>query len=128
MIVRCVRNQGESPPATEYRGLYYTESTTFDVKPGRDYVVHAMALFNYGLIVLLADETERPNWYPIELFEVLDDSLPADWHVAFTGGGEGDLQALWGYRALIEDPTHYEGLIEREPSAMRDFWDAASHR
>jgi hypothetical protein len=36
---------------------------------------------------------------------------------------EKGLQALWSYEQLINDTSHYEGLIERDPTALRHFYE-----
>src|SRR5437016_3069695 len=99
MIVKCRVNRG-SDLAPYERGLYRTARTRFDeLKVDQVYPVYAMALFNNGLIVLLANEYDRAGWYPIELFSVEDRHLPATWEFASAwevtnnGPEESDLQA-----------------------------------
>ena len=120
MILRCLTNQGKAPGPT-HRGLYYTERSAFQITPGDSYEVHGLALFNGGLIVLLKDAAASPNWYPIDLFDTVDGSLPANWKFSLREGGEDGLQALIGYQRLVDDPSHFEALIEREPNALEFF-------
>ncbi len=97
----------------------------FDLNVAQEYAVAGLAIFNFGLTVLVVDETKWPNWYPADLFVVVGGAIPRHWKVAFREGGEQDLQALWGYDALVNDEEHYVGLIERDPTAMEIFWKSA---
>jgi len=127
MVARCVIVEGEGLGEPE-RGLLYTDETVFHLTVGSDYLVMGMALFQTGLIVLVRDDTGRPNWYPIGLFYLVDQTIPADWEFAITdaksasgvGPAEG-VAAQWGYRELIQTPSHHEELIERVPSALKIF-------
>ncbi|MCX5395345.1 hypothetical protein [Streptomyces sp. NBC_00094] len=97
-----------------------TPQSRFNVTLGQEYLANAMALWTYGLGVLIVDDTGRPNWKPIGLFDVTDRKLPDDWE--FTAVRDRDpLVALWGYPALIRDPNHHDDLIERKSSALEVF-------
>ncbi len=120
MIVRCIVNSGAGLGALGH-GLHFSADTRFDVSVGAGYPVHGMAIFERGLIVLVKDETGRPNWYPVELFEVVDGTLPADWRFATRDEGASGMQAIWGYPELVDDPGHKDALIEREPDALAVF-------
>lgn len=128
MIVRCIRNTGASLGAPE-RGHYYTVKTVFQVKVGSDYLVFGMSLWETILTVLIRDETGRPRWNPIGLFEFKSRTLPKDWEFALLdgiGASGGDASnrrvAMWGYRELVQDPEHSDGLINRDPSALEIFY------
>ncbi|WP_173142061.1 hypothetical protein [Kibdelosporangium persicum] len=118
--MKCLRNKGLPEPA---HGLYYTEHTVFEVTVGETYPVYGISMFNRGLTLLLRDDTGKPNWQPIELFEVVDGRLPDGWKFATRDQGEAYTQAIFGYPRLVDDEGHEEALIEREPDAMRVFLD-----
>ncbi|RJQ76071.1 phosphoribosylaminoimidazole synthetase [Amycolatopsis panacis] len=120
MIVRCIFNTGEQIGLLEH-GLHFGDQTRFEVKVGTKYPVYGMSMFNRGLTALIRGETERPNWYPIELFEVVDGGLPAKWRFATRDEGESWTQAIWGYPELVDDPGHADALIEREVEALTVF-------
>jgi hypothetical protein len=90
-----------------------------------------MALWTYGLGVLIIDDTGRPNWKLIDLFVVVDGQLPGNWEFAAVTQREPVL-ALWGYPALVRDPDHHDNLVERKLSAMdaflRESGAAGDHR
>jgi hypothetical protein len=121
MIVKCLANKGRSLPA-DYRGLYFTEHTRFDVTPGQGYQVYEMALFNSGLTVLVVDDQRQPNWYPIELFEVEDGNLPGNWCFALRNGDQAGTQAVWGHPRLVNDPALDEALADQDSDARVVFW------
>src|SRR5690348_16548183 len=88
-----------------------------------------MSLWETILTVLVLDETGRPRWHPIGLFEFEHRQLPEDWEfmlldgVAASGGDALDRYvAMWGYRELVRDPGHSDRLIERDPAALRVFF------
>jgi hypothetical protein len=98
-------------------------TTVFDVVVGREYVVYAQAIFASRLLYLIdPDESCRPNWYPPELFEITDGSIPASWKFAFYAGQFiNDLGAIWGYEELISNDDHFNGLAERDAAALEHF-------
>jgi len=121
MIFRCRTAKGHELP-TSHKGLYFTEHTVFHVTPGQNYRVYEMALFNSGLIVLIVDDNRQPNWYPIELFDVVGGKLPADWLFAVRGGDETGTQAVWGHPRLVTDPTLDDSLANQDSEARVIFW------
>jgi len=57
------------------------------------------------------------------LFEFQEVSVNRSWKFTPSFDNIAGLQALWGYEALISDPNHYDALIEREPDALKIFYD-----
>jgi hypothetical protein len=75
------------------------------------------------------DETGRPRWQPIGLFEIDHQRLPEDWEfvlldgIAASGGDALNRRvAMWGYRELVRDLEHSDRLIERDPAAFGVFF------
>lgn len=127
MIARCVRNTGAAlgEPA---HGRFYTSETVFHLELEKDYVVLGLGIFETVLLALVCDETGKPNWLPIGLFELESTILPVDWEfavvdgLAASGGDASDRWvARWGYRELVRDGRHSDALIEREPGALEIF-------
>jgi hypothetical protein len=121
MILRCRTAKGHELP-TSYKGLHFTERTSFHVSPGQSYRAYEMALFNSGLIVLVVDDNRQPNWYPIELFDVESGKLPVDWIFALRGGDETETQAVWGHPRLVTDPALDDSLANQDSDARVIFW------
>ncbi len=94
---------------------------------GQAYDVYAMAFWDSGLVILVVDDTSVPRWQPIELFEITDHRLPADWEFDI-GGPSNMLKAIWGYSTMIHDPDHHDSLSELEPVALDVFWSEVGRR
>jgi hypothetical protein len=122
MRVTCKDNSGQSLSSQLYR-LGYTGQSTFSVLVGKEYEAFGMSLWRGALLLLLADEHHLPNWFPLELFSLSDRRLPKDWAFSPSLNNEEGLQALWGYGRLITDMAHYDGLMERDPEALRYFYE-----
>jgi hypothetical protein len=120
MLVTCTANTGRALPAT-YLVDGYSVDSIFDVVIGKDYPVFGMALWKSRILLLLSDESELPNWCPLELFSVKDPRLPEDWVFGVYQTHEHEVQAIWGYERLVVDHTHWEALLERNPGALRIF-------
>lgn len=129
MIARCIHNHGSELPEPVH-GRFYTNRTDFHLDIGTEYRVFAMSIWETVLIVLVCDETGKPNWLPIGLFEITDPTVPHDWEFALLDGeaaSGGDTlskeAARWGYREMIRNPKHHDALIEREPEALKSFFE-----
>ena len=124
MRVKCVLNAGTDLAPFFGRGTLYSQSTAFPVALGHEYSVFGMVLFNGGLSLLVAVE-HQPQWLPLELFDVLDPSVPTEWEFGRMPEGIGrspeGVQALWGYHDLVSNQAHYVGLVERDYEALAIF-------
>ena len=128
MIGRCVGRTGASLglPA---RDNFYTAETVFDVTVGSDYPVLGIGIFETVLLALVCDDTRKPNWLPIGLFDLKAHKLPSEWEFglfdgqAASGGEASDRWvALLGYPELVRDATHSDRLIERDAEALGVFF------
>jgi hypothetical protein len=122
MRVTCISDSGQSLSAQLLR-FGYTVKSVFSVSVGKEYEVLAMSLWCGAVLLLLADEHHLPHWFPTELFSLSDPGLPAGWSFSPSLTNENGLQALWGYERLITDASHYDGLLERDPEALRFFYE-----
>jgi hypothetical protein len=127
MRLLCKINTGKALRQQPFSPAYFaafrgeTDETIFHVVIGKEYPVFAMAAWKSVLNVLVLDETQKPNWYSIELFSVADGRLPQDWSFSNTIAKEHGVEAIWGYEAMVSDPTHYAALIERDSRALAVF-------
>jgi hypothetical protein len=110
-----------------------TKVINWDLVVGKTYIVYAISVWKRELAYLIipvfldeenlpesSDEEDLPSWYPAELFQVITPRLPRFYFAIFENDPRG-LNALWGYKELIEDYHHYVGLIDREPEALKTF-------
>jgi hypothetical protein len=127
MRVICKSNNGTTL-SINVLNLGYTSGTIFSISIDKEYDVFAMSSWRGMIAVLLADDHHLPNWFPVECFTINDPCLPPDWSFASSLPSESGIQGIWGYRRLIDDASHYTGLLEREPEALRYFYAEERHR
>jgi hypothetical protein len=127
VLATCIRNRG-SDLEQSGRGNFFTEQTIFHLEIGSQYKVMGLGLFETVLLALVCDETRKPNWLPVALFDFASSDL-GGWHFALldpiaASGGESlnRWQAIWGYDELVLDPAHKEALIERDSAALEVFF------
>lgn len=127
MIAKCLHNQGSQLPQPA-RAHLYSERTTFEVTPGEDYQLAGLGVFETVLLVLVRDDTGKPNWLPSALFQMTMAQMPSSWYLSVREPDvsvAGDLTGKWlmmmGYEELIRDPSHSDGLIERDAEALETF-------
>jgi len=111
MKVKCIGNRGSDLP-TDIIPVHGTEQTEFGLEIGSVYTVYGMSIWKHTLnYLILAPDNPHPGFFPAELFEVIQPSLPRNWYFKHYRHHENpwirSLLALWGYRELIEDEDHY---------------------
>jgi hypothetical protein len=69
------------------------------------------------------------------VFDFGSQTLPANWKftamaplAASRGESTDGWIAKWGYAELVDDPSHSDSLIEREPSALKIFFQERARR
>lgn len=134
MIARCVHDHGAELGPPERRRTF-TDETVFHVTLASRYRVFAMSMWETALHILICDDTGKPNWWPIGLFEFDEQTVPCDWEFALldgkaaSGGDSLNTEAArWGYREMIRNPKHHDDLIERKPEALRIFFEELKRR
>jgi hypothetical protein len=86
-----------------------------------------MSLFDGSLTVLVVDETSKPNWLPVVLFEIEPQPLPRHWEfalvnpaVASGNAAPKGWGAIWGYPEIVRNhPVHSDGIVELEVDDLR---------
>ena len=127
MIGRCKFNTGKDIPG---RGrMAVSPDAVYPVEVGRGYTIMGMGIFETDFSVLICDETGKPFWHPIGLFEIAAQEIPPHWEfclldgVAASGGDSiNRWVAKWGYPELVRDPAHSESLMDRNPVALDLFF------
>jgi len=89
------------------------------------YLVLAMILYkDTKYLYYLIDINGKPNWFPNELFEVIDNVLPNQWSFKiFNTESDVDIYCIWGYDELCNQEDHYDQLIEREDEALTIYYN-----
>jgi hypothetical protein len=119
MRVRCIANKGAVLPTD----LGYFPEAEFDIEIGKSYVVYGMCFRRHEVKYLINPGDEaRPNWYPVNLFEIENSKLPTFWEFSFVPEHqEYGVPGIWGYEELARSPEHFDGLVERDPAAIAVF-------
>ena len=104
----------------------YTNQSEFPLEVGKDYIILGLGLFKTVLDVLVWDESDRPNWTPVGLFDIQRQTMPSHWQFAVldsqaaSGGPAGyGWLARWGYPRLVDGDSHSDGLMERDVDEMQ---------
>ena len=95
-----------------------------ELEVNKEYYVYGIILYEDGIKYLLYVDSEIPAfplWYPAELFEVVDNVLPANWYYKFNGVIEGAVSAIWGYKELVLSDSHFDSLEEQETADIELF-------
>lgn len=125
MRVSCVKNKGEDLTKATIDLGGYTLGTNFagELKVNTVYTVYGISLWMSSLHYLLIGEDDNcPDWYPSELFEVIDKRLPFEWFFTRLKESEiSNVKAIWGYEELVMDEDHYDDLVERKIDAFEVF-------
>lgn len=122
MQVVCKANSGASLSSRVLAARVASTETEYSIKIGRVCTVHGISVA-HGVVhyLVIPSDGAFPVWYPAELFDVTDYSLPGDWYFDYYGTEHG-IDAMWGYRELVLDPDHHDDLIgNRGPKAVGVF-------
>jgi hypothetical protein len=120
MIVTCIANTSGHHPRI-FQSVGYSEQAAFQVTPGTEYVVYAMALLGLHLVLLLCDDTGRPNWYPASHFKIANSHLSPTWTYDLYRRDARGLRAIWGYPEMVKNKSHNDRLIAGASDALRVF-------
>jgi hypothetical protein len=95
----------------------------FHVNIGDTYCVYGINLWRRGTLSYLVMNAagSMPIWVPAELFQLVDGKLPNEWYYKFLGLTDDYLNAVWGYKELVENPKHYTGLVGEDKKEIDLF-------
>ena len=125
MRVKCIsKNMKES---TQNKLVLFSDPLiNWDVEIGVIYKVYGISLWKnelaYLIISISSDSNGLPDWYPAELFEVINGELPAPIYFRFFVDDERGVNALCGYQEMVTDYNHYVDLMERDDHALEIFF------
>jgi hypothetical protein len=105
----------------------FSKLNVFDFEIGDIFNIYGiLALENQWSYLLSKEKDETPSWYPAELFEVVDHTLPPifyfDIRVRKNEDGEKCIMAFWGYKEMVLDYSYHDDLIESERQALNIFF------
>lgn len=130
MIVQCIANTAEHVPLSA-RVLDENDDTSYyGLIVGDKYTVYAVMWIASRVDVLIATDAGGPVWVPMMLFRLVDGRLPDKWAMCVTEQSEAfrelatyyNIAAIVGYKRIVEDINHYNGILEREHREIMEFY------
>ena len=97
----------------------------FELPIGKVFIIYGMVIWKdvlHYLIVEDENDEASPFWFPAELFVLEDTLLPKEMHYKYFGlQDRRGVNALWSYKEMVLDDSHYVDLLERKLEAAEIF-------
>lgn len=131
MKVRCIANNLRSldNPHIKERlsSSIKLDGTIEDIRIGNLYSVYAMSHRKDGGIWIYLNtvpESDYPYPYPMEMFEIVDGSIPSGWAIGFGNDLSGTTFKCISFSEWVNDSQFYEKLVEGDEIAvdLYEFW------
>ena len=126
MKIKCIETNSTGIDRNEVHTIsaYPFDFSNYGLNVNDTYEVMAFILYkNTKYLYYLIDINGKPYWFPNELFEVIDNSIPGHWFFKnFTNEQEVDIYCIWGYDEICNDDNHYDALIERDSEALKIYF------
>lgn len=91
------------------------------------YGVYGILLWYDVVDYLIVDSFNNPSFIPSDLFVVEDKRLPSGWvYKEYLSCGRTDAKILIGYKELVENQDHYEGIFLRREDDLSLFFKKIS--
>lgn len=127
MKVKCIETKARELNVFYDKSIRYhdTDFSGHGLLINEIHLVMAMVLYkDTKYLYYLVDINGKPNWFPNELFEVTDNSLPTQWSFKiFNDESDVDVYCIWGYDEICNNEEHYDQLIERENEALMIYFN-----
>jgi hypothetical protein len=117
MRVKCIANSVSTLDSPALRDRLnrsiHLDGPLSDLDLGKIYNVIALQESDGGVWLMLhtVEESDHPYPYPVEMFEVLDPALPADWCVNFAWHENGLFVKRISFPEWANDAQFYERLL-----------------
>ena len=130
MLAKCITNSAKQL-GTPGVDAFFTLETRFEnfLKQGEEYQILGLSWSMGTLLALVFDESRRPRFLPVGLFDFDAMRLPPHWEfkvwdgVAASGGAAPEIRmAVWGYPEFARDHLHADRLQEADPAALKIFF------
>ena len=95
------------------------------VTAGKEYDIHAVAVFEGIVLMLFVNDLRHPGWSPAWLFNVVDSALSADW---ICSTFPDDPTLILGPEFIAGDQKRYAAMVNLEPEQVERFWKHCESR
>lgn len=102
------------------RVAFFVKPEQVHVTPGREYVVHALAVYEGVLFLQIVDDLGYPSWKPMWLFNASGGVLPRDW--ICSSFPEEEPQLIVGPDFIARDQSAYSRMVELDAEQVDRFW------
>lgn len=129
MIAKCRYNRGSdiSKAGTKF---FTHPDRSLSLEVGRTYRVYGFMLRDWPLMALVLDDGGHPNWYPVQLFEWVEQAMPSEWGFvvreipvpSFEREREPTVEAVWGYVEFVRDVEYSNSLLDRQAQSLNMFF------
>lgn len=129
MKVICKDISAEKLDLTEVKTIISNEFDFsfggYGVELNKEYIVMGLVLYaDSNYLYYLIDTHGKPNWFPCQLFDVVDNSIPENWFMKiFDKNEESQIYSIWGFNELCNDDDFYDLLIERDDATMKIYFE-----
>ncbi|MGA7124199.1 MAG: hypothetical protein WBY94_29120 [Polyangiaceae bacterium] len=89
------------------------------IAPGKEYEVHALAVFRGVTAVQVVDDIDMPSWRPAWLFDVVDRSLADDWVINLF---HEEPSLVMGPDFIARDVESYNAMVDLDEDQLDRFW------
>ena len=114
-------NWGECP----HEIASYTKQPETFITVGRDYEVHAVAIFKGFPGLQVVDDLRQPSWEAGWLFDVVENAIPEDW---ICNVFREEPVLVLGPDFVARDRVSYGAMVELEADQVDRFWKRVEAR
>jgi hypothetical protein len=114
MKVKCIYNNPEEISPTIPNNFNY------GLVLGKEYIVLGLMCFKKSnTLYFLVDEENRPGFFPFQIFEIIENRIPINWHLKINVNNEFvDYSYIMGFDELCNDEEFYNNLLLRNKEAL----------
>lgn len=128
MKVQCRFNQVSDIPDIEVKNRLsesiHRNGPDDDLIVGMTYTALALTRWGDGGIrvyIHTIEESDHPYPYPLEMFEIVDPTIPANWRINFEQRSRGVDIKLMSFSDWVDDVRFYEKLVEGDEHALASY-------
>jgi hypothetical protein len=121
MKVRCLYSNYGEVPSLDSENYRYTSN--LHLKKNKEYIIYGLAALKRDgkILYLIVDETNYPDFYIADLFEIIDSQLAAtNWYFGI-GSENHAVSYIIGYEEFVKNRDHFESIILHDDETMPVF-------